>query len=71
MSLKNSYDIIVVGGGPAGCMAAYAAAKENVSVLKNSLLVSNKGEKATNNRMRQKCVSACYAGEVSHISTII
>jgi len=33
MNLKNSYDIIVVGGGPAGCMAAYAAAKENVSVL--------------------------------------
>ncbi len=33
MSFKDSYDIIVVGGGPAGCMAAYAAAKENVSVL--------------------------------------
>jgi len=33
MSLKDYYDIIVVGGGPAGCMAAYAAAKENVSVL--------------------------------------
>jgi len=33
MNLKNSYDIIVVGGGPAGCMAAFAAAKENVSVL--------------------------------------
>ncbi|NOQ98145.1 MAG: FAD-dependent oxidoreductase, partial [Calditrichae bacterium] len=33
MNFKDSYDIIVVGGGPAGCMAAYAAAKENVSVL--------------------------------------
>jgi digeranylgeranylglycerophospholipid reductase len=33
MKFKDFYDIIVIGGGPAGCMAAYAAAKENVSVL--------------------------------------
>jgi digeranylgeranylglycerophospholipid reductase len=33
MSFKDYYDIIVIGGGPAGCMAAYVAAKENVSVL--------------------------------------
>ncbi len=33
MDLKNNYDIIVIGGGPAGCMAAITAAKKNVSVL--------------------------------------
>lgn len=31
--LSDYYDVIIVGGGPAGSMAAYAAAKENVSVL--------------------------------------
>ncbi len=31
--IENFYDVIVVGGGPAGSMAAYAAAKKGVSVL--------------------------------------
>lgn len=30
---KEGYDIIVVGGGIAGCCAALAAARENKSVL--------------------------------------
>lgn len=30
---KQGYDIIVVGGGIAGCCAALAAARENKSVL--------------------------------------
>jgi digeranylgeranylglycerophospholipid reductase len=33
MIIKDNYDIIIVGGGPAGCQAAYTAAKKNVSVL--------------------------------------
>jgi len=33
MNLKDYYDIIIVGGGPAGCMAAYEAAKKGASVL--------------------------------------
>jgi digeranylgeranylglycerophospholipid reductase len=33
MNLKKDYDIIVVGGGPAGCIAAYAAAQKDISVL--------------------------------------
>ncbi len=33
MIIKDNYDIIIVGGGPAGCLAAYTAAKKNVSVL--------------------------------------
>jgi digeranylgeranylglycerophospholipid reductase len=33
MNLKKDYDIIVVGGGPAGCIAAYTAAQKDVSVL--------------------------------------
>jgi digeranylgeranylglycerophospholipid reductase len=33
MEIKASYDVIVIGGGPAGCLAAYAAAREGVSVL--------------------------------------
>ena len=33
MTIADNYDVIVVGGGPAGCMAAYEAAKMGVSVL--------------------------------------
>jgi digeranylgeranylglycerophospholipid reductase len=33
MDLNKNYDIIIIGGGPAGCMAAFAAAQKNVSVL--------------------------------------
>ncbi len=33
MNIDNYYDIIVVGAGPAGSLAAYAAVKEKVSVL--------------------------------------
>jgi digeranylgeranylglycerophospholipid reductase len=33
MDLKVDYDIVVIGGGPAGCVAAYSAAKEGASVL--------------------------------------
>ena len=33
MTLKENYDVIVAGGGPAGSLAAYAAAKEGVHVL--------------------------------------
>ncbi|MBN2364575.1 MAG: NAD(P)/FAD-dependent oxidoreductase [Calditrichaeota bacterium] len=31
--LEKNYDIIVAGAGPAGCMAAWHAARENLSVL--------------------------------------
>jgi digeranylgeranylglycerophospholipid reductase len=33
MELKSNYDIIIIGGGPAGCIAAFTAAQKNVSVL--------------------------------------
>jgi digeranylgeranylglycerophospholipid reductase len=33
MKIKTEYDIIVIGGGPAGCMAAYSAAQRKTSVL--------------------------------------
>jgi len=33
MTLNENYDVIVAGGGPAGSLAAYAAAKEGVRVL--------------------------------------
>jgi digeranylgeranylglycerophospholipid reductase len=31
--MKNDYDVIVVGGGPAGSIAARFAAEQGVSVL--------------------------------------
>ena len=31
--VSDYYDVIIVGAGPAGSMAAYSAAKENASVL--------------------------------------
>ena len=33
MKIKDNYDVIVVGGGPAGSMAAWEAAKENISAV--------------------------------------
>ena len=30
--MKNNYDLVVVGGGPGGCMAALHAAKNGISV---------------------------------------
>ena len=31
--MRDSYDVLVVGGGPAGCTAARVAAENGVSVL--------------------------------------
>ena len=33
ISLNDSYDVIIAGGGPAGCAAAIAASREGASVL--------------------------------------
>nr|WP_231691004.1 NAD(P)/FAD-dependent oxidoreductase [Aureliella helgolandensis] len=33
MTMKNSYDVIVIGGGPAGCMAAGLVAESGLSTL--------------------------------------
>jgi flavin-dependent dehydrogenase len=33
LNVNDKYDVIVVGGGPAGCSAAAAAAREGVKTL--------------------------------------
>ena len=33
IDLNDSYDIIIIGGGPAGCAAAIAAARDGAKTL--------------------------------------
>jgi len=67
--IKKSYDIIVIGGGPAGLMAALSAAEKNKSVLliekmshagKKLLITGNGRCNITNNARRSDYFKRIY-----------
>ena len=51
MVLDDKYDVIVVGGGHAGCEAAYSAAKMGANVLMITMNMQTIGQMSCNPAM--------------------